>query len=87
MDSIGFIVAVCGFGCNMLNMNTYRKGQDVLVSDYKGVKHLKKVYEDLGQRVLITSKRNFQALQNGLSRILPIAVPRETVTAAGDPPP
>lgn len=80
-------MAVYGYRCNVFIMNTYRKGQDVLVSDYQGAKHLKKVYEDLGQRVLITSKQNFQALQNGLSRILPIAVPRETVTAAGDPPP
>gem|GEM_PF-6749975 len=63
-------------------MNVLKQGLAVLVTDYQGVKHLKKVWEDAGKVVLITSESNFFALKRGMSHILPIAVPRETVEEA-----
>ena len=63
-------------------MNTLNKGKSVLVTDYQGVKHLKKVWDDTGDVILITSESNFYALKRGLSHIWPIGVPRATVEEA-----
>lgn len=62
-------------------MNNFKRGQSVLVLDFQGIKHPKKVWQDLGQTVVITSDSNFKSLKKGVCEAWPIGVPRETVTA------
>ena len=62
----------------------YQKGQRVWVTDYRGKKHLRRVWAADAHRVYVTNDEVFDALVEGNSELWPIAFPRADVSPEGD---
>lgn len=70
---------VLGRGTNEGADMKYSKGQVVIVRDYKGRHHRRRVCEDAGTHVLVTSDEVFNALERSESELWPIALPKADV--------
>ena len=62
----------------------YLKGQNVIVTDYRGKKHVRRVWASDSKTVYVTNDEVFKALAEGSSDLWPIGFPRADVTSAGD---
>jgi len=59
---------------------TYEKGQEVVVKDYSGERLVRRVWEDTGEVVYITSDEVFRLLNEGKTELWPIGVPKSDVS-------
>jgi hypothetical protein len=59
---------------------TYEKGQEVIVKDYSGEQLIRRVWQDAGEVVYITSSEVFRLLKEGKTELWPIGVPKSDVS-------
>ena len=61
----------------------YEKGQQITVTDYRGKRLRRVVWEDRGEEVFITSLNVLEQLKRGDFRLIPIRFPKASVSPAG----
>lgn len=61
----------------------YTKGQSVIVRDFKGRQLKRRVWEDDGRTVSITSDEAFELLESGSRDLWPIGFPKADVSPLG----
>jgi len=59
---------------------TYSKGQKVTVKDYSGEQFIRRVWQDAGKIVYITSDEVFRLLESGKPKLWPVGVPKANVS-------
>jgi hypothetical protein len=58
----------------------YQRGQLVMVADFKGEKLARRVWEDTGERVFITSDQGMREMASNQHGVWPIGVTRASIT-------
>ena len=61
---------------------SYEKGQQITVTDYRGRRLRRVVWEDRGEAVFITSPKVLEQLKRGDFSVIPIRFPKASVSPA-----
>jgi hypothetical protein len=59
---------------------TYSKGQKVTVKDFTGERFVRRVWQDAGAVVFVTSDEVFRLLETGKTDLWPVGVPKADIS-------